>query len=57
MKLPKLLLGAMLASITVTTVSSCKKEKEVTPATQQEEGNPNEEVNHNPDNCPACGMG
>jgi hypothetical protein len=55
MKLPKLLLGAMLLGIAVETTSCSKKNHEVTPTDQ---------VNNNPTNqpeptepCPACGMG
>lgn len=56
MKLPKLLLGAVLVGITMQTVTSCKKDKLTTE--QAEKKKKEEEFKKRfPDGCPACGMG
>jgi hypothetical protein len=54
MKLPKALLGAILIGITVQTVSSCKKDKELIYSNQVKK---NVEKVRVYDSCPACGLG
>ena len=58
MKLPKPLLVAMLAGITLQTVESCTKKKD---DPKKEEKDKDKEDDKKPKpfpyNCPACGMG
>jgi len=56
MKIPKVLLGAMLVGIAVQTTTSCTKKEQAKiqpmPEQQKEQAQP---PNYDP--CPACGMG
>ncbi|WP_341834868.1 hypothetical protein WJU16_18160 [Chitinophaga pollutisoli] len=56
MKLPKILIGAIIAGIAVQTLPSCSKDSDLTPQ-QKEAKKKEEEKKRNMDNCPACGMG
>jgi hypothetical protein len=58
MKLPKPLLVAMLAGITLQTVQSCTKDKD-DPKKEEEKEKEKEKEKPKPFpyNCPACGMG
>ncbi|ADB39176.1 hypothetical protein [Spirosoma linguale] len=51
MKLSKSLLQAIAVAVTVTTISSCAKDKVIDPKA------PNGEQQKVPYNCPGCGMG
>lgn len=51
MKLSKPLLQAIAVAITVTTISSCTKDKVIDPK------EPKGEQQREPYDCPACGMG
>ena len=63
MKLPKPLLAAVLAGITLQTVESCTKKKDDTNPKKQEKERHNKNGHNKPDStnfpfcCPACGMG
>ncbi|RYD58561.1 MAG: hypothetical protein EOP56_02960 [Sphingobacteriales bacterium] len=62
MKLSKMLLGAIVAGITVQTLTSCSKNEDkykILPVKEKKAKTDNKETINNPDpaNCPACGMG
>ena len=57
MKLPKPLLVAMLAGITLQTVESCTKKKDDPKKEQEEKDKGKPKPPTYPDGCPACGMG
>jgi hypothetical protein len=57
MKLPKPLLAALLAGITLQTVQSCTKEKEDPPKDEKKEEDKKPKPPFPLYNCPACGMG
>jgi hypothetical protein len=59
MKLPKALLAAMLAGITLQTVESCTKKTDPPPKKEEKEKESENKppTPHVPYNCPACGMG
>lgn len=60
MKLPKPLLVAMLAGITMQTVQSCTKDKDDDPKQEEKDKEKDKDKPKPPPfpyNCPACGMG
>jgi hypothetical protein len=57
MKLPKPLLVAMLAGITLQTVESCTKKKDDPKKEQEEKDKGKPKPPTYPNGCPACGMG
>jgi len=57
MKLPKPLLVAMLAGITLQTVESCTKKKDDPKKEEKDKDGDKKPKPNYPYNCPACGMG
>jgi hypothetical protein len=58
MKLSKLLLGAIVAGITVPALTSCNKDRyKILPAKEEKAKTSSPETIKTPGNCPACGMG
>ncbi|WP_164714327.1 chryseobasin-related MNIO class RiPP peptide [Chitinophaga rhizosphaerae] len=55
MKLPKVLIGAIIAGIAIHTLPSCSKDNDVNPKDKKEAEKKKEENNRFP--CPACSMG
>lgn len=56
MKLPKVLIGAIIAGIAVQTLPSCSKDKDATPQKTEAQKKADEKKRAS-DPCPACGMG
>lgn len=56
MKLPKVLIGAIIAGIAVQTLPSCSKDKDTSPQ-KTEAQKKEEEKKRTMDPCPGCGMG
>jgi len=58
MKIPKVLLGAILVGIAVQTTTSCNKKEQdkIKPQSEQSKEN-SQPANNQPWECQACGMG